>query len=545
MTGLIERTFRRLGEQLRGRLSMPGDDRYAAATAIWAKPVGGMPRAVVHCRTPEDVQSAIRGARECHLPLSVRGGGHDWAGRALCGGIVIDLSDMNGVVVGSDHRTARISGGARASDVVAVTDRRGLAAVMGSVGAVGMAGFTLGGGYGALIGCLGLALDNLLAAEVVLADGRVVVAKRGNEEELFWALRGGGGNFGVVTAMRHRLHNLSRVRSGMLIYPFSEAKAVLERCADIAASVPEDLTVQLGFFAGPDGAPVVFIVPTWCGLPREGEAQVAPLLKLGTLLAGTVDVTSYGASLAVFDSFSVNGKRTFMETCWLPALDSASIDVFIQAMETAVSPGCAMITHEFKGAASRVAEEATAFGLRRDHVLVEILAVSADPSDELEEQRHHRWARATRQALDAMALPGGYPNLLAAGGPDRAARSYGRNAERLIKAKRHYDPDNVFSSAIPLPVGQDNGRKAGQLRLSLPHLEGAPKPAGSALLHCSRYPQTPIQLVAPILAPQYVLAGRQPDCQWFWLHFVAQRRHGHTELLGSCSLDTPFSTRLC
>ena len=176
--------------------------------------------------------------RNCDLPLSVRGGGHDWARRALCDGIVIDLSAMNGVVVGSDKRTARISGGARATDAVAVTDPLGLAAAAGAVGSVGMAGFTLGGGYGALIGRAGLALDNLLAAEDVLADGHIVVANDDNEEELFWALRGGGGNFGIVTAMHHRLHNLPSVRSGMLIYPFSQAGAVLGRCADIAASAP-------------------------------------------------------------------------------------------------------------------------------------------------------------------------------------------------------------------------------------------------------------------------------------------------------------------
>ena len=361
MTDLIERTLRRLSQQLHGRLSMPGADRYAAATAIWAKPTGRNPRAVAHCLTAEDVQSAIRAARDGDLSLSVRGGGHDWAGRALCDGLVVDLSGMKEVVIGSDNRTAQISGGARAADVLAVTDPFDLAAVTGSVGAVGMAGFTLGGGYGALIGRFGLALDNLLAAEVVLADGRVVVAKHDNEEELFWALRGGGGNFGVVTAMRHRLHNLPSVRSGMLIYPSSEAQAILESCADITASTPEGLTVQLGFVAGPDGAPVVFVAPTWCGLPEEGEARVAPFLKLGTLLASTVEVTSYSASLTAFDAYIVNGQRTFMETCWLPALDSRSTGVFIQAMETAVSPGCAVFTHEFKGAASRVPEAATAF----------------------------------------------------------------------------------------------------------------------------------------------------------------------------------------
>ena len=180
-------------------MSRPGDDRYAAATAIWAKPVGPKPRAVAHCRTAQDVQSAIRAARDCDLPLSVRGGGHDWAGRALCDGIVIDLTAMNDVTLSPDNRSARISGGARASDVFAVTDPRGLAVVTGSCSSVGMTGLTLGGGYGSLIARFGLALDNLLAAEVVLADGRIVTASLNNEQELFWALRGGGGNFGVVT----------------------------------------------------------------------------------------------------------------------------------------------------------------------------------------------------------------------------------------------------------------------------------------------------------------------------------------------------------
>jgi FAD/FMN-containing dehydrogenase len=187
MTDLMERTLALLDGQPSGLVSRPGDERYVAATGIWAKPVTRMPRAVVHCRTPKDVQSAIRAARNCDLSLSVRGGGHDWAGRALCDGIVIDLSGMNGVVIGSDKRSAQISGGARACDVVAVTDPLGLAAAAGAVGSVGMAGFTLG--YGALIGRAGLALDNLLAAEVVLADGRIVVANDDNEEEPFWALR--------------------------------------------------------------------------------------------------------------------------------------------------------------------------------------------------------------------------------------------------------------------------------------------------------------------------------------------------------------------
>ena len=449
MPDLIEARLHKLGNQLPGRLSMPGDEGYVAATAIWAKPSGAMPRAVVRCRTAQDVQSAIRAVRDCDLPLSVRGGGHDWAGRALCDGIVIDLSGMNSVVIEPATRTAQISGGARAGDVVDAADPLGLAPVTGSVGTVGMTGLTLGGGYGPLIGRFGLALDNLLAAEVVLADGGVALARDDSESELFWALRGGGGNFGVVTTMYYRLHDVPDVRSGMLIYPFAEARAVLERCADIATFMPNEFTVQVGIAVGPDG-PVVMIVPTWCGPSAEGEARLAPFFQLGTLLASSVNAMPYGRSLTVFDPYLVNGQREIMDTCWLSALDSRSIDVFIRAMEMAVSPGCAIFTHEFKGAASRVPEEATAFGPRRNHILVEILAGFVDRSDKLEERQHRGWVRATRASFEALALPGAYPNLLARG-DDRVVKSYGRNAKRLIEAKRHYDPDNVFFSAIPLP----------------------------------------------------------------------------------------------
>src|SRR5262249_38330890 len=249
---------------------------------------------------------------------------------------------------------------------------------------------------------------------------------------LFWALRGGGGNFGVVTAMHCRLHDLPSVRSGLLLYPFSEARAVMQRCAEIAASAPEALTVQLICAVGPDGAPVVVVVPTRGGRREEGEARVAPFVELGTRLAGAPATTPYGASRKVFGPFIVDGQRVFMETCWLPALDGGSIDAFIRAVEAAVSPGCAIITHEFKGAATRVPAEATAFGLRREHVLVEILATFTDRSDLSEEQRHRQWARDTHQSLAARALPGGYPNLLGRSDGDRATQSYGRNAERLI-----------------------------------------------------------------------------------------------------------------
>jgi len=450
MTDLIGRTLHRLKAQLPGRVSVPGTDRYAMATTIWAKS-DCTPRAIVHCQTAEDVRAAIRAARSCDLPLSVRGGGHDWAGRALCDGFVIDLSGMNRVDLYLENCTARIGGGTRANALLDAIEPFDLAAVTGSCGPVGMAGLILGGGYGPLIGRFGLALDNLRSAEVVLADGRIVTAMHDREQELFWALRGGGGNFGVVTDLHLQLHYLSSVRSGMLVYPFAEARTVLQGCIELAATAPEELTLQLGMVTGADGEAVVLVLPTWCGSATEGEARLGPFQRLGTLLAGAAEAVSYKTSLAAFDPYIVNGQRTFMETCWLPALDGDSISPFIEAMKHAISPGCALFTHEFKGAACHVPANATAFRLRRDHLLIEILATTVEGAGEPDQQQHREWARNARRAFDAIALPGGYPNLLAPSDAERAAHSFGANADRLIRAKRHYDPDNVFRSAIPLP----------------------------------------------------------------------------------------------
>ena len=449
MADLIERGFQRLDQELCGRLSRPGNGRYAATTAIWAKPVGPMPRAIAHCRTAQDVQSTIRAARDCNLPLSVRGGGHDWAGRALCGGIVIDLTAINDVTLSPDYRAARISGGARASNVLAVTDPRGLAVVTGSCSSVGMTGLTLGGGYGSLIGRFGLALDNLIAAEVVLADGRIVTASSSNEQELFWALRGGGGNFGVVTSMQHRTHHLPSVHSGMLLFPFVEARAVLEGCIDIMAGAPEELTVQLGLVGGHDGVPLTVVVPTgarggtpgaipW---PRNARHQQPGYDRLRHVARNIRSVPRDRTTCVHGDVLASNARQAGDRR-----LHSRDGDCGFTGL---------CHHHPRVGAASRVPVAATAFGLRRDHVLVEILASFTDRSEPRDEHWNRRWTQATLRAFDGIALPGGYPNLLAKDEVERAAKSYGVNAGRLIKAKQHYDPDNIFNSTIPLPTGRN------------------------------------------------------------------------------------------
>jgi len=440
---------RELRSSLRGGVLVTTDAGYDDARRIWNGAVDHHPAVIVRCETDQDVVTAVRAAREHDLPLSVRGGGHDWGGRSLrADGLVIDLSLMRGVTV--TGATAQVQGGATAGNLVAAAHQHGSLAVTGTVNAVGMAGLTMAGGYGPLAGRHGLALDNLVGARVVLADGRHVFASAVDNADLFWALRGGGGNFGVVTALSCRLQDLPSVHAGVLVYPFSEAKAVLARCSMLAASMPDEFSVQVGIAGGPDGAFAVLVIPTWCGAPEEAEGRLAPFLKLGTLLAGTIEPKSHSALLSAFDAMIVNGVRVFGETCWLDTLDDDGIDIFVRAMGNAASQGCAIFTHEFKGAASRVAADATAFGLRRDHVLIEVLAIFPDGSDAGEEERHRNWARRTREAF-AKALPGGYPNLLGSSETDRADASYGGNVARLVRTKRHYDPDNVFCSAIPLP----------------------------------------------------------------------------------------------
>jgi hypothetical protein len=254
--------------------------------------------------------------------------------------------------------------------------------------------------------------------------------------------------------LRIRLHELPNVVSGMLIYPFSEARTVLRRFAEAVSTMPDELTVQIGAVAGPDGVPVIMLVPTWSGRQGQGDEHIAPLLEFGTLLVNTVDAVRYGTSLSVFDPHIVNGQRVFMETCSLPVLEGTNVDLLVEAMAGAASSGCAIVSHEFRGAASRVPAEATAFGLRRDHVMIEFIASCPDRSDSSEERRHQQWVRDTRHTFDPIALPGGYPNFLGPDDADRAAGSFGPNVERLATLKHRYDPENIFRSAIPLPSGR-------------------------------------------------------------------------------------------
>ena len=302
----------------------------AAAAAVWSGAVRAHPALVVRCTGTDEVQHAVRTARECGLPLSVRAGGHDWTGRAIrAGALVIDLRPMCAVSVRAG--VATVAGGASAEHVAAAADREGLAAATGTVGAVGMAGLTLAGGYGPLCGRLGLAADNLLAADVVLADGQVVRASPADDADLYWALRGGGGNFGVVTSMDVELHPMPEVLVGSFRFALEEAETVMAGYAELVRAAPDDLTVMLAVVPGPGGTPVIGVSPTWCGALPDGEAALAQVATLGPVLASTVQAMSPLARLRQLDGAFPNGPHYMIRTRHLAALTPPSTTALLDA----------------------------------------------------------------------------------------------------------------------------------------------------------------------------------------------------------------------
>ncbi|MFC8516831.1 FAD-binding oxidoreductase [Streptomyces sp. NPDC057257] len=445
---------RALRTTLRGGVLAAGDAAYEPARRLWNGAVEARPAVIVRPADETDVTWAVRIARTHGLPLSVRGGGHDWAGRATVdGGLVIDLADLRRVTVDRASGTAVAQGGARAGDLVEATRAFGLAPVTGTVKAVGFAGLALGGGYGLLAGKCGLALDNLVSARVVLTDGRPVVASADENADLFWALRGGGGNFGVVTELRVRLHPIGTVLAGMILHPLARAASVLRGYRDIIATAADELTVMTGFFGGPDGQPLVYLLPVWCGDIAEGRRVIDRFDALGKPLAGRVCPQEYAAVLGMFDQVVVDGRHNEVATRWLPELTDEAVESIVDAAATATSPYSGMYVHHFHGAASRVPAGDTAFALRRDHLLVEIGA-AWDPARPA--APHRRWAHQVSAAFAGHALPGGYPNLLGPEEHQRATAAFGPGAGRLLKVKERYDPDRLFSAVAALEPTDPN-----------------------------------------------------------------------------------------
>jgi FAD/FMN-containing dehydrogenase len=427
------------------------DDCYDDVRQVWNGAIDHQPAVFAPCETVEDVQAAVQIARRYDFPLSVRGGGHDWAGRALRqGGLVIDLSRMRQVDVDATGQVATVAGGAIASEVSAAATPSGLTAVTGNVGAVGMAGFLLAGGYGPLTTRFGLAVDNLLGVEVVLADSRRAWASSSHNEDLFWALRGGGGNFGVVTSMRIRLHPAAEILAGFIMFPWAEADTVLRGHAAIMSSAPDELSVLAGELTGPDGSPVLFLGPIWTGRRAEGEEYIARLEGLGKPLLSQISPMSLAQLLEIYDAQVVNSRHHALRTRWLADLTPDIISAVVAAGASRTSPFSIIALHHFHGVGTQIAPDATAFCMRRNHYMIEIIA-AWEPTSVVEAELHRQWMSDLSKALAPHALPGGYANFLAPDAHDQIAHAYGSNALRLRELKRRFDPDNVFSSAISLP----------------------------------------------------------------------------------------------
>jgi FAD/FMN-containing dehydrogenase len=358
---------------------------------------------------------------------------------------------MRQVMVDPHSRVATVPGGAKIKDLAAAADADGLVAALGNCGAVGTAGFALGGGYGPLNGLYGLAADNLLGAEVVLADGQRITTGPDEEPELFWAIRGGGGNFGVVTSLRVQLHEKRHMLTGPIVYPWSEAESVLRRYAEFAATMPDELGITVGMTSGPDGRPSLLFLPLWNGDKQRGERIIRDLQALGTPQLAQVGPMTYGGMLALYDAAvdAADGWHYEMRTRSIPALTRDAIDVITRAVAGKTSPYSMVNWHHFHGAATRIPAEQIAFGLRQEHFMVEVIAGwMPDGSNGAE---HRQWAQDLWESLAPFALPGGYANQLGPHDREQARDAYGVNGARLKALKRRFDPDGVFASAIPLP----------------------------------------------------------------------------------------------
>ncbi len=331
-------------------------------------------------------------------------------------------------------------------DVEIAAAAHGLAAAAGNVGSVGFAGLSLGGGYGPLSGRYGLAVDNIVGAQIVLADGRIVEADETHEPELFWAIRGGGGNFGVVTELRVRLHPVERLTVGILFFAWAEAEQLFPLLAGYMHDAPDALTTQLGVFTSPNGQPGLFALPVWSGDADEGRAEIDKFAGLGTSTYAQVTEMGYADLMAFYETMTPAGRHVAMRTRTVQDITPAVARALVQAGDTLPTPMSGIPINQLRGPSTTVDVEKTAFGYRTPHFVVEIAAAwTPDLPGE-----HAAWARDVSAGLQPHSLPGGYVNIIGPDEQDQAEDAYGPNTDRLLNAKQAYDPANVFS-ATSLP----------------------------------------------------------------------------------------------
>ena len=453
-TALEEASLQALAGRLRGDLIHAGHDGYEEARLVWNGLIDKRPCLIARCIGTGDVVDAINFARENDLLVAVRGGGHNVAGSAVCdAGLVIDCSLMKGIHIDPETRTAHVQPGADWGDLDKETQLHGLVTPGGQVSVTGVAGLTLGGGMGYLRRKWGLSCDNLLSVEIVTADGQVLTASEEENEDLFWAVRGGGGNFGVVTSFTFRLHPLGPEIYGVLtIYPFEEAASVLRNWRDFALQAPDEVTCDAYIWGMPPlpevpaemhWAPVVILAGMYAGPAEDGERLLQPVREMGTPMGDMSARQPYVAMQSDLDALFADGQLYYWKSLFADRLSDEVIDEVVASAAEKPSPQCLFALRSLGGAMGRVPEDATAYGNRKALFNISIDNTWQDPArtDEM-----IGWTRATWATLRERTGGGVYINFAGFGEENdtltRAA--YGRNYERLRKVKAQYDPENLF-----------------------------------------------------------------------------------------------------
>lgn len=426
---------------MRGDVLRPTDPDYDAARRVFNAMIDRHPAVIVRCAEPGDVVRGVEFARSHRLPVSVRGGGHSVAGTAVCdGGVMLDLSRMKRILVDPAQRIAVGQPGLTLGEFDRATQAHGLATPFGVVSLTGIAGLTLGGGLGWLNGKHGLSCDNLLAAEVVTADGRLLRARSGENEDLLWALRGGGGNFGVVTSFTYRLHEVGTVLAGGVSFPAGRVRDALRFYHEFASVSPDELSLAASLVREPDGDPVLSVGVCFCGTLSEGERVLDPLRSFCTPVQDTVGPMDYCALQSQADAGYPSGRQHYWKAGFLRDLPDEAIDVLLGFVAEMPSPFSGVGLQQMGGLASRVDPSATAFAHRARQYDLLMLSQWADPA---ETERNVAWTRACFAAMEPF-LSGVYGNNLGDEGDARVRAAYGDNYRRLAALKAKYDPHNLF-----------------------------------------------------------------------------------------------------
>src|SRR5579859_7148440 len=433
----------KLRTTIRGAVLCPGQDGYDTARTVPNAMIDRRPVAIARCTGAADVIASVRFAREHELLLSVRGGGHSIAGKAVCeGGLMIDLSLMKGIRVDPRRKTVRAETGIKLGEFDRETQAFGLATTQGVVPTVGMAGLTLGGGWGNLHAKFGLAIDNVLAADVVTAEGRLITASTTENQDLFWGLRGGSGNFGIVTSIEFQLHEVGQVLGGAVFYPASTAKEVLPFWREFAAGSPDELVTQGGSFNLPDGVPVFGIAGCYCGPLSEGEKVLKPLRTLGSPVADAFGPLSYLQMQGMFEAFFPPGRQVYTKSNFLRSLSDEAIDVLTRYVAKSPSPYTfAPFLEHWHGAATRVPVSDTAFPHRQYSWNFLAWSMWLDAS---ESEKNKKWTRECWEAMRPFLVSSSYGNYVTDESEAIARENYGANYDRLVALKNKYDPTNFF-----------------------------------------------------------------------------------------------------